>query len=74
VYACFLIWVYVNPPGHESWYQFVGTMVIASMPRLSGFDELGLFMFTFFPREFLLLGASRNDQQYRLPWSRSTGH
>lgn len=32
----FLIWIFINPPGHTGWFQFVGTvaMAVAGMPQI----------------------------------------
>ena len=32
----FLIWIYINPPGHTGWFQFVGAiaMFVAGMPHI----------------------------------------
>lgn len=34
--AGFLIWIYINPPGHQSWYLITGAlgMVVAGFPQL----------------------------------------
>jgi len=34
--AGFLIWIYINPPGHQSWYMITGALgiVVASFPQL----------------------------------------
>ena len=31
MWAGFLIWIYVDPPGHRGWYQFVPSLVLAAI-------------------------------------------